>query len=109
MKKKYIYIYIYIYLGGFPVVGMRKKKGKKKQCRSMKWATAHLSHDTMDCIVTQGWGGWAGRAAGAIIQMSMPAIQPCDTTIRGPRYIRPARMQGPGRWELGCDTKLYRG
>ena len=34
---------------------------KKKGSRNWKWATAHLSHDTMDCIVTLGWGGvaWA--------------------------------------------------
>ena len=57
----------------------------------MEWATAHLSHDTMDCIVTHGWGGWAGRAAGATIRPSVPAIQPYDTARIGLRYGRPAR------------------
>ena len=43
---------------------MRKKNGvKKKICSKAEtgWDTSHLSHDTMDCIVTQGWGGWPGR------------------------------------------------
>ena len=75
---------------------------KKKLCRSMEWATAHLSHDTMDCIVTQGWGGWAGRAAGATIRPSMLAIQPCDTAIRGPRYSRRARTRA---WPLGAGSR----
>ena len=34
---------------------------KKSAQKAAGWATAHLSHDTMDCIVTQGWGGWPGR------------------------------------------------
>ena len=44
-KKKYLF-------GGFPIVGMRKKKKKSAQ-KAVGWATVHLSHDTMDCIVTQ--------------------------------------------------------
>ena len=30
------------------------KKKKKSTQKATGWATAHLSHDTMDCIVTQG-------------------------------------------------------
>ena len=43
----------------------------------------------MDCMVTQGYEGWAGCAAGSTIRPSMPAIQPYDTAIRGPRYGQP--------------------
>ena len=59
---------------------MRKKK---YIFLASEWATAHLSHDTMNCIVTQGWGGWAGRAVGATIRPSMLVIQPCDTARKG--------------------------
>ena len=72
----------------------------------MEWAIAHLSHDTMDRIVTQGWGGWAGRAVGATIQSSMPAIQSCDTAIRGPPYGRPARGGGGGGGGGGAARAL---
>ena len=30
------------------------KKKKKYAQKAVGWATANLSHDTMDCIVTQG-------------------------------------------------------
>ena len=55
---------------------MKKKKGcefffKVLQCVKLEGcrATAHfqlaLGQDTTICIVTQGWGGWPGRALGA--------------------------------------------
>ena len=47
--KKNIYIFFF---GGFPVARMRRKKKGYAQ-KAVGWATAHLSHDTMDCIVTQ--------------------------------------------------------
>ena len=55
----------------------------------MEWATADLSHDTMDCIVTQGWRGWARRAAGAMsrppdpgpIRLADPKRSPGRKTI----------------------------
>ena len=39
----------------------KKKKRRKSAQKAARWATAHLSHGTMDCIVTQGWGGWSRR------------------------------------------------
>ena len=34
----YIYIYIFFFFGGFPIIGMKKKK----RCRKLEWATAHF-------------------------------------------------------------------
>ena len=50
---------------------------KKKSAQKVAgWATAHLSHDTMDCIVTQG--SWA--------QMQRPLYgKATPTTRRGKR------------------------
>ena len=46
-----------------------RKKNEKKKVQEGCWAIAHfqfaLGHDTAICIVTQGWGGWPGRATGA--------------------------------------------
>ena len=50
MKKKYV------------------KKKKQQKVQEARWATTHLpmmGHDTGNCIVTQGWGGWPGRATRA--------------------------------------------
>ena len=53
---------IYIYFGWFSSSWNDKKNDvKKKKKAETRWTTAHLSHDIMDCIVTQGWGGWPGR------------------------------------------------
>ena len=61
-----IYIYIYI-LGGFPVAGMKKKMNeKKKNLIRSSWKGycpfSVLSHDTIDCIVTQERRGLLGQA-----------------------------------------------
>ena len=39
---------------------------KKKRIRNWKWATAHLSHDTKYCIVTQRLEGRPGGGGEAV-------------------------------------------
>ena len=61
---KYIYIYIYIF-GGFSSSWNERKKNdvKKKKCSETETggATAHLSHDTRNSIVThQSWAQQQG-------------------------------------------------
>ena len=57
----------YIFFGCFPVEEMEKKNmcekliKKKGHSKNWKWATAHLSHDIMYCIVTQRLEGWPGQ------------------------------------------------
>ena len=84
--------------------------GKKKRSRNLKWATAHLSHDTMDCIVTLAWGGVAlAQLGGHDTAGTRPRYCQACATIR-PTWpaTQPARPQGPaararglGCWEIG--------
>ena len=57
----------------------------------------------MDCIVTQGWGGWARRATGATIRPSMPAIQPSNTARIGLRY---GQQRARAAW-MGVSVSRY--
>ena len=61
-------------------------------CRELEWATAHfssLSHDTIDCIVTQGS---RGVQQGATIRPGALRHGPMTRPARA--MIRPAHTQG---------------
>ena len=92
---------IYISFCGFPVARMKKKKKREAE---IGWATAHLSHDTVHCIVTQAHGAHSrGNDTASSAPRDGPQLghdtaeRPHDTvSLRA----RPAvRAQGPGRWE----------
>ena len=75
------------------------------------WAITHfqfaLGHDTGNCIVTQGWGGWPGRAtrtqygwAGA----SAGGLGYCPFSVcTGSRYRELYRDTGLGRLAWARD------
>ena len=70
----------------------------------MEWATVHLNHDTMDCIVTQRMGRLAwprGRVA----------IQNCIVVERGRLWVAKQRskaaIQCCDTASAFCDTACY--
>ena len=88
---------------------------KKKRAES-GWATAHLSHDIMDCIVTQGWGGWPGHrglghdtARRPVIRLRQwPTIRSaCAQGVR--QGVRQGARVWPGQGEASRYKTLCRG
>ena len=80
--------------------------------QELEWATAYfssLSHDTMDCIVTQGTGA---SSKGATILPKGPTTQPHDTAAKG-HDTAGLRAGASGAHACGwpdhrvsCDTKF---
>ena len=95
MKKKKIF-----FLSGFPVAGMKKKMCEKKKkvtgSRLGYCPFVALSHDTVDCIVTQGTRGVHGRPRYDRLG--------CDTAPRhgpgGPQYGRQCARARLGLWSV---------
>ena len=62
---------------------MKKKRVKKKRCRKLGWATAHLQfvlgHDITNCIVTQSAHGQARHGHDTVGHGHDTAQLGCDT------------------------------
>ena len=75
---------------------------KKKRSRNWKWATAHLSDDTRDCIVTLGWGGVAWVQPGGhdtAERCVLGRATRSATRSAGLRYsLRQSRPARKGEW-----------
>ena len=77
---------------------------KKKKVQECCWATAHfqfaLGHDTIICIMAQGWGGWPRRASGAHMVSHDTAgwamIQPTTRPREATTWPEAPAHAGPG-------------
>ena len=102
-------IYNIYFLGGFPVAEMKMKNDGKKICSEAEigWATAHLSHDTMELYRdTAVLGAARGPRHGQDSTTTWPSLLH-DTAIRRPRYRRRERPRGASQAPPVFDQQAF--